>query len=214
MEPLRWILLLVGLVLIGGIFCYSRGWYPKIRWRRRKPEESVAVEPIILPDNDDPAHEEPDVPSLEKDSRVVAVRIMPQQGSAFPAEELILALRSADLRHGRFGIFHCYADDDERVRYSVASLVEPGSFDLSNLKDSEYRGISVFAILPADEDGVQLFDDMIRKARELAKVIDGTLTDEQGGAFSLQRERYMREDLIEFLRRQEFSAEEDRHTAA
>jgi len=214
MEPLRWILLLVGAVLIGGIFCYSRGWYPKFRRPQRKAVGSERVEPVIPAEVEETAAPEPEVPSLEDDSRVMAVRIMPQEGSAFPAEELILALRSAGFRHGRFGIFHCYADDSERVRYSVASLVEPGSFDLSNLKSSEYRGISVFAIMPAEEDGVQLFDDMIRHARELAKSIEGTLTDEQGGAFSLQRERYMREDLIEFLRRQEFNADEDQHSAA
>ena len=216
MEPLRWILLLVGAVLIGGIFCYSRGWYPKFRRPRSSADQAERTEPVIIVDSDEPAppEPEPEVPVLEDDSRVVAVRIMPQEGGSFPGEQLILALRAAGLRHGRFNIFHCYAEDDERVRFSIASLVEPGSFDLSNLRDSEYRGISVFAIMPAEEDGVQLFDDMIRKAREIAKAIDGTLTDEQGGAFSLQRERYMREDLMEFLRRQEFNSDEDRHTAA
>jgi cell division protein ZipA len=140
---------------------------------------------------------------------------MPAPGSAFPADELILALREAGLRHGQLGIFHCHADDDEEsIRYSVASLIEPGSFDLSKLKDSEYKGVSMFAILPAPEDGLQLFDDMISKAREIAKAVDGTLADEQGGTFSLQRERYMREDLIEYLRRDGISREPFQPSAA
>ena len=91
-------------------------------------------------------------------------------------------------------------EEDERIRYSVASLVEPGSFDLSNLKDSEYPGISIFMLLPAPEDGAKMFDEMLGTAREIAKQIDGRLVDEQGGAMSVQRERYMREEVIEFLR--------------
>lgn len=208
MEPFRGILLLIGLILIFAIFCHSRGWYPKpSKWFARKAEGETgdgaeAREPPLLK-NPEPAVSKPETPPLRPGSKVVTVRIMPQQGSAFPAEELILALRSAGLCHGQFGIFHAHDDADDRIRFSVASLIEPGSFDLSNLKESEYLGISMFAVLPAPEDGLQLFDDMISKAREITKAIDGCLVDEQGGAFSLQRERYMREELIDYLRRHE-----------
>ena len=210
MEPLRWVLLLAGVCLLLGIFVYSRGWFSRLSSLRRKrsPEQGgVPEQPLREAPTEPPS--EPAAPPIEADSRVIAVRIMAREGGAFPAEELILALRAAGMRHGRFGIFHSHADEDDRVRFSVASLVEPGSFDLSNLKDSEYRGVSMFMILPVPEDGVQLFDDMVAKAREIAKAMDGSLTDEEGGAFSLQRERYMREDLIDYLRRQDMPVEQD-----
>ncbi len=217
MELLRWVLLLAGVVLIGAIFCYGRGWYPRLDFLRRKPsinnDSAVGLggdgnDPDAGTAAQEPVTRKPARPTLAADSKVVAVRIMPRHGQSFPAEELVLALREAGLRHGQFGIFHAYADAAaDQIRFSVASLVEPGSFDLSNLKDSEYRGVSMFAIFPAQEDGVQLFDDMVAKARAIAKALDGMLTDEQGGAYSLQRERYMREDLIDYLRRQEFAGE-------
>ena len=208
MEPFRWILFLIGGVLLFSIFAYSRGWYPQ-----RKSGGKTSTPDDSLPD-DEPREDEPVArqisgpkPMLESNSKVLAVRIMPREGEAFPAEELILALRSAGLRHGQFGIFHYHdAADDTRVRFSVASLIEPGSFDLSKLSESKYFGISIFTVLPAPEDGASLFDDMINKAREIARDIDGKLTDEQGGAFSLQRECYMREELVEFLRQLEVSA--------
>jgi cell division protein ZipA len=204
----------------------SRGGYPQwLRpnyWRKSQASSAGATgsgsagdddnEPPLLVDR---KPEKAAAPVLKAESKVVAVRIMPAPGSAFPADELILALREAGLRHGQLGIFHCHVDDDEeRIRYSVASLIEPGSFDLSKLKESEYKGVSMFAILPAPEDGLQLFDDMISKAREIAKAVDGTLADEQGGTFSLQRERYMREDLIEYLRRDGISREPLQPSAA
>jgi cell division protein ZipA len=213
MEPFRWILLLIGGALLFSIFAYSRGWYP----RKSGGKTSAASPDDSLPDDESRADEavarqiSGPKPMLESNSKVLAVRIMPRQGEAFPAEELILALRSAGFRHGQFGIFHYHdtaddAVDNTRVRFSVASLVEPGSFDLSKLSESKYSGVSIFTVLPAPEDGASLFDGMINKAREIARDIDGKLMDEQGGAFSLQRECYMREELVEFLRQLEVSA--------
>ena len=217
MGPFRWVLLLIGTGVIGLIFAYSRGWLPgrkslnKLSVLRKEPvlegfEEDFKEDfaPLTQPE----AEEEPAItpdPAILPDSRVITVRIMPAPGTQFPAEELVLALREAGLRHGDFGIFHrltsaATADAKEHIRYSVASLVEPGSFDLTNLKESEYRGISIFMLLPAPEDGVQLFDEMLATAREIARRVDGRLLDERGGALSIQRERYMREEVIEFLR--------------
>jgi len=103
------------------------------------------------------------------------------------------------LKHGQYGIFHCPDEKaPDRTRFSVASLAEPGSFDLSKLKDSEYPGISIFMVLPAPENAVDLFDDMLAAARKIAGEMDGRLADEQGGPLSLQRERYMREEVIEY----------------
>jgi cell division protein ZipA len=213
MEPFRWVLLLIGVIIIALVFAYSRGLL-SVRFRLPKGLSRIPTlqskvepdEPVKITPQEEPVSA-PKPPPLAKDSKVVTARIMPMPGAYFPAEELILALRSAGLQHGQFDIFHCMTDDDEgRIRYSVASLVEPGSFDLSNLKESRYQGISIFMVLPAPEDGVALFDDMLAVARDIAKQIDGNLVDEQGGAMSMQRERYMREEVIEFLRHHNQSA--------
>ncbi|MGI9318050.1 MAG: cell division protein ZipA C-terminal FtsZ-binding domain-containing protein [bacterium] len=216
MGPLRWVLLLIGAIVIGLIFAQSRGWLPNRKSLKRLP--GIRKEPVIaeleptddLTDQQTEALAEPDPeqskePLILPDSKVITVRILPAPDAQFPAEELVLALRDAGLRHGDFGIFHNLAapaqpGSKERIRYSVASLVEPGSFDLSNLKESSYRGVSIFMLLPAPEDGVKLFDEMLETARVIARSVDGRLLDEQGGAMSIQRERYMREEVIEYLR--------------
>jgi FtsZ-interacting cell division protein ZipA len=54
-------------------------------------------------------------------------------------------------------------------------------------------------VLPSFESGVELFDQMVETARAIARDMDGRLVDEQGGTLSLQRERYMREEVIQFL---------------
>ena len=209
MGPLRWVLLLIGLIVIGLVFAYTRGWFPTPRKIRayltaRTPEPSAnSIEEEATPEVETEAPASPPEPALPDDSRVVTVRIMPGPSGGFPAEKLILSLRAEGLRHGRYKIFHRMSDDESgRIRFSVASLSEPGSFDLSNLTGSEYGGISMFMLLPAPEDGVALFDEMMQAARKIAKVVDGRLVDEQGGALSVQREHYMREEVIEYLHQQ------------
>ena len=216
MDSFRWVLLLFGAVILLGVFAYSRGW---LSWKLpefRLPRRSKA-EPELLPDADEAAAAEtrpvePQVksPKLLPNSLVVTVRILPRINERFGAEKLILALRGAGLTHGKYGIFHCMSDEDvPRIRYSVASLVEPGSFDLTKLKDSYYDGVSIFMVLPAPENGVSLFDSMLETARRVVKDVDGRLVDERGGALSVQRERYMREEVIEFLRRNQHFADAD-----
>lgn len=211
MSSLRWILVLAGCVLLLAIVAGSRGWFRRLGRRDKPPaagpepaaagEQNAATEPERVAEPAEPPAQ-PQMAELSPVSKLVAVRIMPRPGEQFPAEQLVLALRAAGLRHGQYGIFHYHDDGPEaRVLFSVASLVEPGSFDLTKLKGSCYSGVSIFAVFPALGHGVELFDEMVAKARELCKAVDGILADEEGGPLSLQRERYMREDLIEYLRR-------------
>jgi FtsZ-interacting cell division protein ZipA len=204
----RWALLLAGLCILVGIFAYSRGWLnlrlPKFSWRKRLADETPAAD--AEQERERVAPQPPPVkppPILSKDSMVVTVRIMPQPGESFPAEQLVLIMRGTGLQHGKYGIFHSMdVADPSRIRYSVASLVEPGAFDLTKLKESFYKGVSIFMVLPVPEDGVSLFDEMLETARTIARGASGRLVDEDGSVLSVQRERYMREEVIDFVRRQ------------
>ena len=58
-------------------------------------------------------------------------------------------MRAAGLKHGRYGIFHKHESDvSEEPMFSVASLTEPGSFDLTKLADTKIPGMSFFMVLP------------------------------------------------------------------
>jgi cell division protein ZipA len=103
------------------------------------------------------------------------------------------------MRSGKFGIYHRYDGNDEsRTIFSAASLVEPGSFDLANIKEQEIPGISIFMIIPGPVDAAEAFDLMMQAARALTQAVDAELLDESGSTLSIQRERYMREEIIQF----------------
>jgi cell division protein ZipA len=127
------------------------------------------------------------------------LRLVGREKGAFKGDDLILSLRGIGLRHGKFGIFHRYDGNDEsRTIFSAASLVEPGSFDLANIKDQQIPGISLFLVLPGPVDSVEAFDMMMAAARALSQSLNGELLDESGSTLSIQRERYLREEIIQY----------------
>jgi len=190
MDGLRWLLLFVGILVIAGVYVYSR------RERDRPANESQDV-PRVTPTLDFESIDAEDVPpdvvasdsagdSTEDSSedqqgaapqKIVTLRLIARDGGAFRGDDLILSLRGIGLRHGKFGIFHRYdGNDEKRTIFSAASLVEPGSFDLANIKEQE----------------------IMEASRAVAQALNAELLDESGSTLSIQRERYMREEVIQY----------------
>ena len=228
MDGLRWLLLITGLLVIAGVYLYSRR--ERAKPKENTPKTAGRIEPTLGDDDpgaridativestpliradargdDDPdVDDSGDAPEYEADDdranvpeKIVALRVVARDRGAFRGDELILSLRGIGMRHGRFGIFHRIdGDDEDRTVFSAASLVEPGSFDLQNIAEQEIPGISLFAVLPGPVEGAEAFDMMVEAARTLAQSLDGELLDESGSTLSIQRERYLREEIIAY----------------
>ena len=208
MDGLRWLLLFFGLLVIAGVYLYSRRdnstadnqepVSPRVEPLLEGSESSGTLDTEVAVDEESGADSE-EAEALQK---IVTLRIVAHEKKSFAGDDLILTLRGIGLRHGKFGIFHRYDGNDEsRTVFSAASLVEPGSFDLENIKDQEIPGISLFLVLPGPIDAIEGFDQMITAARTLAQSLSGELLDESGSTLSIQRERYMREEIIQFQHR-------------
>ena len=201
MDGLRWLLLFFGVLVIAGVYLYSRR-------DKTKPEDDPTnlerVEPTLQRDKlatDSVSSEDSvaEIPPENAPQKIVTLRLVARETKAFNGEDLVLSMRGIGLRHGKFGIFHRYDGNDEtRTIFSAASLVEPGSFDLANIKDQQIPGISLFLVLPGPVDGVESFDMMMAAARAISQSLGGELLDESGSTLSIQRERYLREEIIQF----------------
>lgn len=210
MDGLRWLLLLFGLLVVTGVYFYSRYQRNRIDHAAASTGNDRRVEPSF----DDLATENNESPDFEIDpddehaadrspsaaqQKIVTLRVIAGTNATFPGDELALSLRGIGMRHGKFGIFHRIdGNDEDKVIFSAASLVEPGSFDLTNLKDQEIPGISLFMVLPGPMEGAEAFDLMMVAARALTQTLNAELLDETGSTLSIQRERYMREEIIQF----------------
>ena len=83
------------------------------------------------------------------------------------------------MQHGRYGIFH-YLDANGESVFSVASMVEPGSFDLDAMPTAEFPGLTLFALLPGPKPGGDAIMAMIACSDRLQRTLGGALQDENG----------------------------------
>ena len=202
MDGLRWLLLLFGLLVIAGVYLLSRREPTKDNDQDSTSDrqEPSLLEGTVTPQSDaEPDSREADGDIAVPEQKIVTLRVVASGKGAFRGDELVLNLRGIGMRHGKFGIFHRYEGTDENdVVFSVASLVEPGNFDLENIKEQQIPGISLFMVLPGPIDGATAFDLMMTAARALSLSLKAELLDESGSTLSIQRERYLREEIIQF----------------
>ena len=204
MDGLRWLLLLFGLLVIAGVYLYSRRERTKAIDQEPAPGQ---LEPTLLKDSASHSSDsEPGMPAPDGDAnnsaveqKIITLRMVARDKDAFRGDELVLNLRGIGMRHGKFGIFHRYDGTDEKdIVFSVASLVEPGNFDLENIKEQQIPGISMFMVLPGPIDGADAFDLLTTAARTLSQSLNAELLDESGSTLSIQRERFLREEIIQY----------------
>ena len=209
MDGLRWWLLLFGLVVVAVVYFYTRYQRGKAADSPQQDLFSDRIAPALPTARTEPvfageadgvsAESDSDKPVAPPEQKIVTLRIVARNNGAFQGDDLVLSMRGIGLRHGKFGIFHRHEGNDEtKIIFSAASLVEPGSFDLENISDQEIPGISLFMILPGPVDGAKGFDLMMTAARALTQALSAELLDESGSTLSIQRERYLREEIIQF----------------
>jgi len=178
----------------------------------RRPEPAVAEEPPniepVISALDEPAADvaqaerTASVEAWPKEQKIVTLRVSAPPLERFEGQALVDALKLEKLVHGRYDIFHREMEGGRTV-FSVASLVEPGTFDLGNVAGKRYPGITLFAVLPGPLPPMQTFDTLLDAARGLADRLHGVVQDERGASLSAQRLMNIREGLIDYQHRLE-----------
>jgi cell division protein ZipA len=128
--------------------------------------------------------------------RIVALRLICDRGR-WPGREVADSLQAEGLVFGKYSIFHRERDDGKSI-FFVASMVEPGSFDLDGIDEQSFPGVSIFAVIPGPVDAPTTFDLMLASGRRLAERLGGHLQDEQGSTLTAQRILNLREELVHF----------------
>jgi cell division protein ZipA len=118
--------------------------------------------------------------SSANDQDVVVLHVLAKDNSGFKGADLMQILLGCDMRYGRMNIFHRFEEGStEDIQFSVANLVEPGTFDLDALHHFSSPGISFFMTLPGPQHPLQSFDYMVMTAQEVAKHLDGEILDDR-----------------------------------
>ncbi len=139
----------------------------------------------------------PQAPNASERQRIVTIRVCTVGEARWSGEALMAALELHGLAYGRYQVYHRKHSDGRSI-FCVASLVEPGTFDIVRMPEEDFRGVTLFAVLPGPLEAVQTVDALFATARDLARDLSGTVQDAKGIPFSPQRAAALREDVARF----------------
>ncbi|MEX0899899.1 MAG: cell division protein ZipA C-terminal FtsZ-binding domain-containing protein [Gammaproteobacteria bacterium] len=217
MTELRWILLAVGAAVLFAVWLYGR---IAKRPKRRPFDENLmdAVrddDPPELNDVLEPGLSAAEIEALGRSlqrevrddagddaSEQLILTLHVSRDRPIPGDILYPALLDEGLAFGRMDIFHHEADDGAGEVFSVANMVEPGTFNPLQPEGFATPGVSLFAVLPGPLAGGPTLERLLSCARGLAAEFNATVLDETRSALTKQTEAHLRERVAEFEARQ------------
>jgi cell division protein ZipA len=136
----------------------------------------------------------------EVEHKLVVLHVMTRDG-AINGSALQQACAAAQLRHGEMSIYHYHDGDTGQVLFSMANMVEPGSFPADDMDGFSTPGVTLFTQLPGAKDGVEIFGKMLDAGRQLAGLLQAELRDQDRNKLTSQMEKHIVESLVEYRRR-------------
>ena len=132
---------------------------------------------LSLSTRDDEEGAAESAPSMAEE--VIVLTLMAPQGKVLRGPLLLKALQDAGLAHGEMNIFHYTPEGQRRALFSIANILEPGHFVLSEMVQMETPGLAIFMQLPACLDGDVAWLHLRNRAEQLAEALNATLCDAQ-----------------------------------
>jgi cell division protein ZipA len=171
---------------------------------REEPEPELAASPspakssLTQPVNEAPTIGMSNTPPPRRIERrkIIALRLA-AGGQRLNGLLLKNALDAEGLEHGKYDVFH-RLDNSGASIFSIASMMEPGTFDLEKMPQETYPGITLFTQLPGPVAGMLAFNELIACSRRLHAALGGTLQDERGVPLTVHRIERLRQEIREF----------------
>ena len=135
--------------------------------------------------------------------QVISILVTANDGQGFYGPQLQQLVEACGLVHGDMNIFHRFEDGLRlgKTQFSMANMMEPGTFDLNSMDQLHTPGVVFFLGLPTAQDSMQAFDYMLETAQCLASNLGGEVLDEQRSVMRPQTIEHCRQQVREFERR-------------
>ena len=137
-------------------------------------------------------------------AEIVVINVMARDGYTFSGDDLLQILINAGLKFGEMNIFHSRLGNDSKslLVFSVANILNPGTFDLNNLDSFSTLGISLFLALPTAINNMDAFEQMLAVAQQVGSTLDGELKDDHRNVMTAQTIEHYRQRISDFELRQ------------
>ena len=137
-------------------------------------------------------------PAVEE---LIVMNVLAPPGEPYTGDALFSVLRGKRLKFGEMNIFHRVEPLTKAVHYSIANVVEPGTFDMAEMESLRSPGLCLFMQLPGPDNPGTVFEDMLSVAREVQTELGGELKDEQRNFMTPQTVEHYRQRIVDFSRR-------------
>lgn len=129
--------------------------------------------------------------------RIVTLYVAAKAGCTLRGPDILVAAEKAGLTFGYMDIFHRLVDGRPELGpiFSVANIIKPGSFDLTQIDSLETPALAFFLTLPAPVPALDAWETMEPAAQRMADLLDGVVLDEDRNALGRQRIQYIRDEL-------------------
>ncbi len=152
-------------------------------------------------DNQVSQQTEEDTTQLDPQVIILSV-VMPANQQMFGAA-LLPSLLTLGLKYGEMNIFHRHQDNagNGKVTFSLANIMNPGSFDLDSMETFATRGVSLFMTLPNVGNSLSVFEQMLNAAKQLAQEFNAQVIDDKRNVMTKQTEQHYISKIREFDRK-------------
>ena len=161
-------------------------------------EEAEKAPPAIeIPKiEEDQSAEEADAPTRKLEMFVVIYVLALDE--PFLGQDLVDILLDRGMTFGEMDIYH-QLDDHATQMFSLASAVEPGTFNLSSIDQFSTPGVSLFMRVHELTAPLQVLDSMLSVANAIAQELNGEVRDETRSVMTPQTKEHCRQSITEFL---------------
>lgn len=127
-------------------------------------------------------------PSTESPQDVLVMHLMANKGEMLNGGDLLEASVEVGLRYGAMKIFHRHLKDDGSgaVLFSMANLLNPGTFDLNTMAKITTPGVTLFMALDDIDDPSGAFEIMIEAVNTMAEKLPLNVMDESRSSMTAQ----------------------------
>lgn len=151
----------------------------------RQAEDSTSAQPA-----------ENDTADKNLANDIIVLYILAKPGNTLVGSQINSSAQAMGLKFGEMSIFH-YKSDDRNV-FSLANMLEPGSFDASTIHELKTTGLTVFMQLH-DGDPLDDLTEMLQRSYQLAGLLDARLCNHRREPLTEQDAENYRTRVREFV---------------